>query len=131
MAGVNTDTLIDVWRRLLVNPRASWALFEHGTCVVLTAPDGDLSEQAEGILREFGPVHAGSAAGDFTVIDLVDTEGWAVTCHHPDVLTYVAPDEIEEHTDIAVGLYGRSKRDRDGTELRVVHVEDKRDESPA
>ncbi|MFI1097093.1 hypothetical protein [Streptomyces sp. NPDC020917] len=130
MGEVNSDILIDAWRRLLVNPNASWVLFEHGTCVVLTAPEGDLAEQAEEILRRVGPVHVGSSAGDFTVINPEDAEGWAVTSHHPDVLTYVAADEIEEHTDIAVGLYGRSKRHRDGTELRVVHVEDKRDEAP-
>ncbi|MFE0452383.1 hypothetical protein ACFW2D_13990 [Streptomyces sp. NPDC058914] len=93
MIAVNTETLVDVWQRLLTDPRKSWVLFEHGTCVVLTAPDGDLAEQATEILREFGPVHAGSAAGDFGVIDVKDADGWVVTGHHQDVLTYVAPDE--------------------------------------
>jgi hypothetical protein len=50
-----------------------------------------------------------------------------VTGHHPDVLTYVSPTEAEEDAStLAVGLTGRSKRDRDGTELNVIHVEDKR-----
>ncbi|MFD4559305.1 hypothetical protein ACFWP5_34135 [Streptomyces sp. NPDC058469] len=61
---------------------------EQGTCVVLTAPDGELAEQAAEILKRFGPVHAGSAAGDFGVIDLEVAEGWVVTGHHNDVLTY-------------------------------------------
>ncbi|MEU9133311.1 hypothetical protein AB0D08_35355 [Kitasatospora sp. NPDC048540] len=126
MTAVNTEMLIEVWQRLLTGPRKSWALFEHGTCVVLTAPDGDLAEQATGILREFGPVHAGSSAGDFGVIDVEDADGWVVTGHHPDVLTYVAPDEPTSPEDVAVGLYGRSKRHQDGTALRVVHVEDRR-----
>ncbi|MFF9869548.1 hypothetical protein ACF1G0_29800 [Streptomyces sp. NPDC013953] len=56
MIVVNTEILTDVWQRLLTGPRTSWVLFEHGTCVVLTAPDGDLAEQATEILREFGPV---------------------------------------------------------------------------
>ncbi|MEJ8646329.1 hypothetical protein WKI68_43885 [Streptomyces sp. MS1.HAVA.3] len=60
-------------------------LFEHGTCVVLTAPDGELAEQATEILKKFGPAHAGSSPGDFGVIDLKDAEGWVVTGHHNDV----------------------------------------------
>ncbi|MFD6181428.1 hypothetical protein [Streptomyces goshikiensis] len=126
MIGVNTEILIDVWQRLLADPRKSWVLFEHGTCVVLTSPDGELAEQATDLLKEFGPAHAGSSAGDFGVIDLKDVEGWVVTGHHNDVLTYVGPDEPQDQSHIAVGLLGRSKRHQDGTELHIVHVEDKR-----
>ncbi|WP_329595010.1 hypothetical protein OG298_39905 [Streptomyces sp. NBC_01005] len=126
MITVNTEILIDVWQRLLADPHKSWVLFEHGTCVVLTAPEGELAEQATALLKKFGPVHAGSSAGDFGVIDPQDTEGWVVTGHHNDVLTYVGPDESQDQSEIAVGLSGRSKRHRDGTELHVVHVEDKR-----
>lgn len=130
MTAVNAEILINVWQRILVNPRASWVLFAHGTCVVLTAPGTDLPQQATEILREFGPVHAGSSAGDFSVINLKGSEGWAVTGHHPDVLTYVAPDELGDHSTVAVGLHGRSKRHRDGTELRIIHVQDRRDDAP-
>ncbi|WP_328793500.1 MULTISPECIES: hypothetical protein [unclassified Streptomyces] len=126
MSAVNTEMLIDVWQRLLADPHKSWVLFEHGTCVVLTAPEGELAAQAAGILKEFGPARAGSPAGDFRVIDLEDAEGWAVIGHHHDVLTYVGPDELVDASDIAVGLYGRSKRHQDGIELHVVHVEDRR-----
>lgn len=126
MTAVDTEILIDVWQRLLADPHKSWALFENGTCVVLTAPEGDLAEQATELLRKSGPVHAGSSAGDFGVIDLEDAEGWVVTGHHNDVLTYVGPDEPGDRSEIAVGLLGRAKRHRDGTELHVVHVEDKR-----
>ncbi|MGR4879549.1 hypothetical protein ACIPUC_08970 [Streptomyces sp. LARHCF249] len=126
MTAVDIKILIDVWQRLLADPRKSWVLFEHGTCVVLTAPDGELAEQATEILKEFGPARSGSSAGDFGVIDLKDAEGWVVTGHHNDVLTYVFPDEPHDESQIAVGLFGRSKRHRDGTELHVVHVEDKR-----
>ncbi|MFI8278228.1 hypothetical protein ACIGBH_25830 [Streptomyces sp. NPDC085929] len=63
---------------------------------------------------------------DFGVIDLKDVAGWVVTGHHSDVLTYVGPDEPQDQSHIAVGPFGRSKRHRDGTELHVVHVEDKR-----
>ncbi|MFE3149459.1 hypothetical protein ACFXJ6_22815 [Streptomyces sp. NPDC059218] len=126
MIAVNTEILIDVWQRLLADPHKSWVLFEHGTCVVLTVPEGELAEQATALLKEFGPVHAGSSAGDFGVIDPKNTEGWVVTGHHNDVLTYVGPDGPQDQSELAVGLSGRSKRHRDGTELHVVHVEDKR-----
>ncbi|MEV4947861.1 hypothetical protein [Streptomyces sp. NPDC053755] len=126
MAAVTTENLIDIWQRLLADPRKSWVLFEHGTCVVLSTTDEGLAEAATTILRQFGPARAGSSAGDFGVIDLADAEGWVVTGHHNDVLTYVGPDEPEDQSELAVGLCGRSKRHRDGTEPRVVHVEDKR-----
>ncbi|MFF4104058.1 hypothetical protein [Streptomyces sp. NPDC001903] len=126
MIDVTTEILIDVWQRLLADPRKSWVLFEHGTCVVLTDPEGDLAEQATDLLKEFGPAHAGSSAGDFGVIDLKDVEGWVVTGHHNDVLTYVGLDEPQDQSQTAVGLLGRSKRHQDGVELHVVHVEDKR-----
>ncbi|WP_328622928.1 hypothetical protein [Streptomyces sp. NBC_00354] len=54
---------LDVWQQLLADPRKSLVLFEHGTCVVLTAPDGKLAEQATDLLKKFGPAHAGSWAG--------------------------------------------------------------------
>ncbi|MFF7982220.1 hypothetical protein ACFZDK_24350 [Streptomyces sp. NPDC007901] len=126
MTAVDTEILVDVWRRLLADPHTSWELFEHGTCVVLTAPDGDLAAQATGILREFGPVHAGSPAGDFGVIDPKDVEGWVVTGHHGDVLTYVGPAEPRDPSQLAVGLHGRTKRHADATAPNVVHVEDNR-----
>lgn len=123
---MNTEALIDVWQRLLPDPRKSWVLFEHGTCVVLTDPDGGLADRATEILAEFGPSRAGTPAGDFGVIDLKDADGWVVTGHHNDVLTYVGPDEPRDPSELSVGLFGRSKRHQDGTALRVVHVEDKR-----
>ncbi|UUU37597.1 hypothetical protein [Streptomyces sp. NBC_00162] len=123
---VDTEILIDVLQRLLADPGKSWVLFEHGTCVVLTALDGELAEQATEILKEFGPARVGSSSGDFGVIDLKDAEGWVVTGNHNDVLTYVGPDEPHDESEIAVGLFGRCKHHRDGTELHVVHVEDKR-----
>lgn len=126
MTAMESDILIDAWRRLLTDPGTSWVVFEHGTCVVLTAPGEDLAAQATEILAEFGPVHAGGPSGDFRVIEVKDTEGWVVTGHHPDVLTYVAPDEPGGQDHLSVGLCGRSRRHQDGTAPHVVHVEDRR-----
>lgn len=123
MAIVDTDTLIDAWRRLLTGSGKSWVLFEHGTCVVLEHPTAEPAEQAVGILRQFGPVHVATSAGDFRVLELGSGEGWLVTSHHPDVVTFVPRDDPEDPSHLAVGILGRSRRDRDGTELRVVHIE--------
>jgi hypothetical protein len=120
--------LASTWREIILGADKSWVVFAHGTCVVLPAPDDtvDLAAQATEILREYGPVQAGSAAGDFGTITLVPGPGWVVYGHHNDVLTYVGPHEVSDADDLVVGLYGRGKRDQDGHELEVVHVEDKR-----
>jgi hypothetical protein len=123
--------LATVWRRIILGDHKSWVAFAHGTCVVLPdpEPDADLAAVAVDILRRFGPVVAGSPAGDFGTITLRPGPGWAVYGHHNDVLTYVGPEEVdasEEPQSLTIGLLGRSKRGRDGTELTVVHVEDKR-----
>ena len=80
-------------------------------------PEADLSAQALALMKEWGPVHAGSSAGDFGTIDLTNSPGWVVTSHHDDILTYVAPDEIgqPEPTDLVVGFLspfgiGKSQR---------------------
>ena len=124
MAGAGE--VVETWRQIIIGDHKSWVLFAHGTCVVLPDPAEDLAGQAIGILREYGPVHPGSPSGDFAVIALPAARGWVVTCHHPDVLTYVAPAEVGQAGDVLVGLAGRAKRDRDGRELTVVHIEDKR-----
>ncbi len=121
-----TDNPVEVWQRILAPSGTSWVLFEHGTCVLLKEPEGDLAEQASGILGEFGPVHVGSPAGDFHVLTLKDELGWLVTGHHPDVVTHVALDEPVDPSHLAVGIHGRTKRHQDGTDLHVVHVEDRR-----
>jgi hypothetical protein len=123
MSTVDNQTLVDAWRRLLTGSGKSWVLFAHGTCVVLEHPTGDVAEQAVGILGEFGPMHVATAAGDFRVLELNQGEGWLVTSHHPDVITFVPRDDPEDPSHLAVGLLGRSRRDLDGTELSVVHVE--------
>lgn len=130
MAAVDTETLIGAWRRLLSGSGKSWVLFEHGTCVVLEEPVGPLADRGTEILREFGPVSVSGPAGDFRVLELKNGEGWLVTGHHPDVVTYVALDECEDPSHLAVGIHGRSKRDRDGREPHVVHVEDARPPAP-
>ncbi len=118
--------LVDIWRKIIVGDDKSWVLFENGT-IVLTKTETDLSAQGIKLLEEYGKVYAGTSAGDFSVIELRDHEGWIVTCHHPDILNYVSPAEVETSAeDWKIGLTGRSKRDYDAHELNVIHVEDNR-----
>src|SRR4051794_7789253 len=119
---------IDVWRRIVIDARKSWVLFENGTCVIFAEPGDDLAGQAAALVREWGPVHAGTPAGGFNVIELPDGLGGVVTGHHDDILTFVGPDEVspDDVNDLVVGLLGRSKRHRDAEGLVVIHVEDRR-----
>ena len=124
---MDQEQLISVWRTSLNSRERSWVIFEHGTCVVLMQPKGDLAEEAQDLLREWGPVHAGTTSGDFSTITLDNGLGWVVTCHHNDILTFVGKSEVgEAPNDVSVGLLGRTRRAQDAEELHVVHVEDNR-----
>ncbi|MDM8551365.1 hypothetical protein QUF72_14870 [Desulfobacterales bacterium HSG2] len=124
---MKSKSLITVWKQIILGKEKSWVAFSNGTCVILMEPRDDLKKQAVEIMKEWGAVHAGSPAGDFSVIRLSEYPGWVVNCHHPDILTYVSPDEISEDAeDIVIGLIGRKKRDQDAERLEVIHVEDRR-----
>jgi hypothetical protein len=120
---------VTAWQKILIAGYSkSWVLFHNGTAVILVNPTDDLRAQAIDLMKEWGPVHAGCPAGDFSTSKLTDYPGWVVTCHHNDILTYVDPSEVAKgnSTDIAIGMYGRSKRDLDAKELNVIHIEDNR-----
>lgn len=63
---------------------------------------------------------------DFGTITLEPCPGFVVPSHHKDVLTYVGPEEVSEADSFVIGMHGRHKRDKDGHELEVLHVEDRR-----
>lgn len=122
------DSLVDTWRQIIVGNQKSWVLFKHGTCVILTQPEQDLAAQAIEIMKKWGPVHVGSPAGDFSTITLSEYPGWVVTGHHRDMLNYVSLEELGEKdpSDLVVGILGRSKRNEDGEDPQVLHIEDRR-----
>lgn len=124
----NIDAMVETWRSIILGDEKSWVLFENGTCVILMAPEEDLAAQAIELLKEWGPVVAGTSAGDFTVIELLNYPGYAITGHHPDILNYVSQEETgeEERNDVVIGMLGRQKRHDDAISLKVVHIEDKR-----
>ena len=120
------NSLVNTWRRIIVGEGKAWVLFEHGTCVIFAGPAQDLAARATALMKEWGPVVAGTPAGDFNVVKLQDDPGWVVTSHHPDILTYVGAEEFGEGRvpdDMLIGLLGRAKRDQDAEELQVVHIE--------
>lgn len=124
----HTDEYVKLWRTVLTGK--SWVLFRHGTVVVPPKTSVDLRTDALAVLRQSGPVRAGSPSGDFSTIELSEGRGWLVSSHHPAIYTYVAPSEMPQGNAEAldVGLYGRSKRARDASELEVIHIEDPRKE---
>ncbi len=117
------DLYIERWRQLLDHQDYPWVVFAHGTCVILVEPEPDLARQASDLIEQW-PVQAGGNLGDFGVMPLTDAPGWVITCDHPDILTYLAPEEVAEEgmSEIAIGLHGRAKRDLDAHERRVIFV---------
>ena len=84
-------TLVEV----ATNEATSFVVFRGGTVVAFVEPDAsvDLAIAAQALMKEYGPVHPGSPAGDFGVTRLRQGYGWAVTSHHPDIFTLVLPSE--------------------------------------
>lgn len=123
-----TASVIGIFQTVLSDKRQSWVLFRHGTVVVLTEPQSDVSALAVAFLRIHGPVKVGGEAGDFGAYELIKYPGWIVTSYRDEMLTYVGSDELggKPETVLSVGMLGRWKRGLDATELEVVHVEDKR-----
>jgi hypothetical protein len=109
--------------QMLAHHDKPWVVFAHGTCVILREPGHDSAQQATELIERW-PVHAGSELGDFSVLTLTDVPGWVITCAHPDILTYLAPEEVEGEgtAEVALGLLGREKRDQDAHEKRIIFV---------
>jgi len=112
-----------------INPRFThWVLFSNGTYIIIE--DETISDEgafAKKIMREYGPVHAGTPAGDLSVTHLSRTEGWVVSGNYYGMYTYVGPSELKQAGvqnpfDVGVGLFGRRMRKNDGEECRIIFV---------
>ncbi|RKE81883.1 hypothetical protein [Chryseobacterium sp. AG363] len=113
--------------KLAINPKfQDWVLFENGTYIIFDDISiiKNVKEKALQLMKEFGPVYAGGPAGDFNVIHLNLTEGWLVSGHGYGMYTYVHPSELDSESpnDLEIGLYGRSKRDSDGQNPEIIHI---------
>ena len=110
------------WTKIFQGHNKTVVVFRNGSCVVFVGAEDDYQQRAIELMKEYGPVQVGGAAGDFSVVELKDAAGWAVTSHHNDILTYVGPSEVSQHDDLTVGLYGRNKRDLDAKSLEILSV---------
>lgn len=113
--------------KLAINPKyQDWVLFENGTYIIFDNADtiADLELESIRQMKEYGPVFAGGPAGDFSVTHLNQTEGWIVSGHGYGMYTYVNPNELtlDSPSDLDIGIYGRSKRDKDGKTFKIVHL---------
>lgn len=113
--------------RLAINPQfEDWVLFENGTYIVFDNIEiiDDVKDEAIQLMKKFGPILIGGAAGDFGITTLTNTDGWVVSGHGYGMYTYVHPTEIDMDSpnDTIIGLYGRSKRDLDGQKPNVIYI---------
>ncbi len=126
--------LVNIYKKIIIDPQMSWVLFKNGTCVMLLEPQKNIKEQAVKILREHGLVIPGSSSGDFEVTKIPEINGWVVTGDYPGIMMYVSYGEAHSASsgqagnnknDFELGMLGRRKRELDAKELKVIHVEDK------
>ncbi|WP_228452184.1 hypothetical protein [Chryseobacterium sp. c4a] len=121
----NLSTLEHI--NLAINPKfQDWVLFKNDTYIIfddITIVE-NVQEEAIRLMKEFGPILAGGPAGDFNVIHLNSTEGWLVSGHGYGMYTYVHPSELDNEipNDLEIGLFGRSKRNSDGKNPEIVHI---------
>ncbi len=112
------ENLVHVFRRI-ISFDCTWVLFAHGSCVVVPASGAEPRRAARKILRE-----STDAFSVGSVIALTLLPGWVVTAPHPDVLTYVSPDDIGPAvSDVTIAYYGSAALGADARELRILHVE--------
>jgi hypothetical protein len=119
------ENLIGVWHKILTEDVKTWVMFKNGTIVVCSEPDKNPRDYAINLMKTMGFVAPGSSHGDFSVNHIEVVPGWVVECHHPDILNYVNPSELEEPDsgDMIIGLHGRQKRGEDAQSLEIVHIE--------
>lgn len=114
--------------KLAINPQfENWILFENGTYIIIEDILNEKEIETQGLekMNKFGPVHGGGPAGDFGTITLDKTDGWVVSGHGYGMYTYVHPLELnkeEAPEDYEIGLYGRSKRNLDGLNPRIICI---------
>lgn len=117
--------------KLAINPVfQDWVLFKNDTYIIFDDINTveNVKEESIKLMKEFGPVFAGGPAGDFSIIHLNSTEGWLVSGHGYGMYTYVHPSELssEYPNDMEIGLYGRSKRNLDGENPEIIHINTRR-----
>lgn len=125
------EYLVKIWRTQIKDNAPSWAIFEHGTCVIVQEVNEDIETQAKEILKKWGPVVPGTDLGDFSVGDIDDEPVWLVTYTNPDIANFVNRNELTDESNedsigntMVIGMTGRNKRQEDAKTLNIIHIED-------
>lgn len=116
------NKLVDIYKKVIEPKIKNWVVFEHGTCVILYHPEGDLKIQAIRILQKYGSPIPGTPSADFQVMKLEGLPGWIVSGDQPGILNYVSENEGDNKEDYEIGLIGRHKKEMDAKELKVIKV---------
>jgi hypothetical protein len=58
-----------LWKEIIRGEGKVWVAFEHGTCVILSAPGSDPAAEARQLLASAGPVQVATPTADFGVPD--------------------------------------------------------------
>lgn len=115
-----------IWREILPDEIQKWVIFKYGTTVLCRDEQKDPKTHALEVMREHGPVVAGTPLGDFNVGLAHNNPGWVVVYSHEDIGNYVSPEELDSedpHT-IEIGMTGRAKRHEDFLSLEIIHVQE-------
>jgi len=125
--------LIRIWEDILCGGEFPWALFQFGTCVLLRNPAKNLEQQAINLMSTWGLPISGTPSFKSGVSYLSEKgiPGCIVSCHHPDIMTFVSPEETKLKTKklpdftgvrIAVANLGRKKRQWDYETQKIIHI---------
>jgi len=111
-------------------PHMAWAVFANGTAfyaqpseaLPIDASFDAIADAAHAALAELGPVRVGTPSADFNSTRLdtwfPDEPVWFITYDHPAIVTILSSDG----TDLAAGIAGRSRRQQDHDERKIVLV---------
>ena len=113
--------------KLAINPKfQDWVLFENGTYIIFDdiSQVDDIEKEAIKLIKEYGLASAGNSSGDFGVIALNETKGWAVSGHGYGIYTYIHPSELNSSSpsDLTIGTHGRNKRVMDARNPKIIYV---------
>ena len=129
---MDPDELIYVWKMIYQGFDKPWVVFKYGTCVLLSNyVSGDIEQQAKEKLKKWGAVVAGTPSSKYGFHFLCEQgiPGCLISCHHPDISTYIDPTESSvepskkmEGIKKLLGEFGRQERHTDAQVLHVIYV---------
>lgn len=129
--------LISIWTDILEPAEYSWVLFQFGTVVLLHTqdPEQDLQQDAYDMMAKWAIPVPGTPSNRGAIRYMTDLgiPGCIVSCHHPDIMTYVAPAEAPiADFGLSRGIaeqivnFGKKKRQWDCETLQIIHSKDNR-----